>query len=94
MNELDKLMDFIDKEMDFYSYENFLENAAPLKRLFAAVDSRTKKLYRWYVYSRNIGYSQKNKIWEYLNNDIGLAALAQGRIEKMTKRAKQDIINK
>ena len=94
MNEVDKIVDFINKEMDFYSYENFLENAAPLKRLYAAVDNRTKKLYRWYVYSRYIPYKQKNKIWEYLNNDIGIKQLADGTIEKLSKRGKQDIMDK
>ena len=94
MNDVDKIVDFINTEMDFYSYENFLENAAPLKRLYSSVDSRTKKLYRWYVYSRCIPYVQKNKIWEYLNNDIGLAKLADGSIEKLSKKKKQVIIDK
>jgi len=84
MSETERLINFIESEMDFYSYQDFYQQAAPLKRLFDSVDIRTKKLYKYYVYSRDIKYGQKNRIWDYLNNDISLGALMT--YEKENKR--------
>lgn len=84
MSETEKLLNFIECEMDFYSYQDFYQQAEPLKKLFDRVDIRTKKLYKYYVYSRDIKYSQKNRIWDYLNNDISLGALMT--YEKENKR--------
>jgi len=70
MSETERLISFIECEMDFYSYPDFFEQAEILKKMFIKADIRTKKLYKWYVYSRDIKYGQKNRIWEFLNNDI------------------------
>lgn len=69
--------DFIRMEMQFYSFEDFRSDAEAIKRLYKSANPVTKQLYKWYVYSRNISYGQKNQIWDYLNNPITL--------EKLTK---------
>lgn len=75
MNDVNEIVSFIEEEMDFYSYVDFFRNARALKRLYRSIDIRTKKLYKWYVYSREIPLSYKNKIWDYLNGEISLGEL-------------------
>ena len=90
MRNIEQIINLIDNEMDFYSYEDFYRNAEPLKRMYHAFcenDFRTKKLYHWYVYSREIKYGQKNRIWDYLNNDISLGELME--YEKSKKEMKK-----
>lgn len=87
MKGIEQIINLIENEMDFYSYEDFYNNAEPLKnmyQIYCEKDFRTKKLYCWYVYSREIKYGQKNRIWDYLNNDISLGELME--YEKLRKR--------
>ena len=87
MKDIEQIINLIENEMDFYSYEDFYTNAQPLKKMYQTYcenDFRTKKLYCWYVYSRELKYGQKNRIWDYLNNDISLGELME--YEKLRKR--------
>ena len=59
---------FINTEMVFYTYEDFVENAYAIRRLYSVL--RNKLFYRWYVYSHTLSLKRKDKIWEFLNNDI------------------------
>ena len=68
--------EFIDIEMRFYTYEDFVKNAYAIKRLYKVLNH--KLFYRWYVYSHQISIRRKNKIWEFLNEDI--------TYEKLTKK--------
>lgn len=68
--EADQLYDdilFIDTCLDFYSYKDFKNNSIAIKKRYNLLPIRIKKIYQWYVYSRDITYSQKNRIWEFLN---------------------------
>lgn len=75
MNNVKDIISYIEDEMDFYSYNDFYVNARELKNMYVNIDIRTKKLYKWYVYSREISTNQKNRIWEYLNGDLSLGDL-------------------
>lgn len=67
---------FIDIEMRFYTYEDFVKNAWGIKRLYRCLNH--KIFYKWYVYSNiNISLKRKNIIWQYLNDDMSY--------EKLTK---------
>lgn len=89
MNELDNIIILIENEMDFYSYEDFYVNAAALKKMYDTIDIRTKKLYKWYVYSREINYNLKNRIWDYLNNNISLGSFMEYEKTKKKKTKKK-----
>ena len=69
-NYIDKLYDdsnFIELEMSFYSFLDFRNNAKDIKFLYDRIGFRTKKLYKWYVYSRTMSFKQKNLVWDFLN---------------------------
>lgn len=70
MNDIDKVIDFIETQLDFYSFKDFLEHRTRFKTVYRRLEFRTKKLYKWYIYSRKISSKSKEKIWEYLNGDI------------------------
>lgn len=59
---------FIDIEMRFIAFEDFVKDAPAIKRLYRALNH--KIFYKWYVYSHMISVSRKNAIWQYLNDDI------------------------
>lgn len=58
---------FIQKEMQFYSYADFVREAFMIKYLYSRLEQRTKKLYQWYVFANHISYNQKCVIWNFLN---------------------------
>lgn len=60
--------EFIQEELQFYSFQDFVEEAFRIKKIFQKIDDRTKKLYQWYVFANHIGYSHKCLIWNFLNN--------------------------
>lgn len=64
---------FIDEEMRFYTFEEFVINANAIKRLYSVLNC--KLFYKWYVYSHIMGMRRKDKIWEFLNGDIELEEL-------------------
>lgn len=59
--------DFIQKELQFYSYPDFLRECKYIKRIYEQLDNRTKKLYQWYIYSGQYSYKTKCMIWDFLN---------------------------
>ena len=72
-----KECDFINTEMKFYTYKDFLQNCYAIKRLYDKyLSSNGKLFYMWYVYSNvHITMNQKNKIWSFLNNDTNYEEL-------------------
>ena len=62
--------DFIETNMTFYSFKDFLDNRKLIKRLFDSKDIRTKKLYKWYVYASFMTYKRKCLVWDYLNDNM------------------------
>lgn len=73
--ELERLYEdtlFIEAEMSFYSWQDFRRNANAIRNMYRYVEFRTKKLYKWYVYSRPMTSKQKNFVWEFLNNETNL----------------------
>ena len=60
--------DFIDNNMKFYSFKEFLKDRRVIKRLFKSMDYRTKKLYQWYINAGQYSYKVKCIIWDYLND--------------------------
>ena len=60
---------WIDTEMRFYTFEEFKSNAKVIKRLYNCLNH--KILYKWYLYSHIINLKKKDRIWEYLNDDLG-----------------------
>ena len=65
-----KSCDFIETNMTFYSFNDFIDNRKLLKRLYDLKDIRTKKLYKWYVYASFMTYKKKCLVWDYLNGSI------------------------
>lgn len=59
---------FIDIEMRFITFDDFVEDARAIKRLYKALNH--KLFYKWYVYSHMMSVGRKNAIWQYLNDDI------------------------
>lgn len=66
--EWEEAVDFIKRELQFYSKQDFLEHRAAIKALFITCNNLEKQLYKWYVMSRCLSYSQRCIIWDYLNN--------------------------
>ena len=66
-------VDFIDYELKWYTKDEFLKNCKIIKSIYKEMTRRQKQFYKWYCYA-NIHTSlyQKNKIWDFLNNSIGL----------------------
>lgn len=64
-------VDFISKEMQFYSYEDFMNNAEWIKRLYQKLNRNGKKMYMWYVFSkRYISFNKVSQIWDILNGIV------------------------
>lgn len=59
---------FIDIEMRFNTFEEFVADAGAIKRLYSALNH--KLFYKWYVYAHLFSTTRKNAIWEYLNDDL------------------------
>ena len=71
-------VDFIQNEMQFYSFQDFYKNALAIKRLFNTMERHGKKLYQWYLYaSLSVNYNQKNLIWDYLNGFADYTEIAR-----------------
>ena len=68
-----KLCYFIEQEMRFYTFNEFLENAHIIKRMYNVLNH--KIFYKWYVYSHIMGLKRKDRLWEYLNGDIDFETL-------------------
>lgn len=63
---------FIRMEMQYYTYYDFCDNCASIKRLFNLLSENGKIFYMWYVYANiHMDLCYKNAIWDYLNfNDV------------------------
>ena len=62
---------FIDFELRWLTRNDFIENGKTIKAIYKKMNYNQMKIYKWYCYA-NIHTSmyQKNKIWDYLNDDI------------------------
>src|SRR5574344_2762364 len=70
-----KSCEFINNYSQFYSFNDFLEYHVLLYKLFKKMDKRTRRLYQWYIFAGDMNYSQKNAIWDFLNDNIPLSTL-------------------
>lgn len=60
-------VDFIKKEMQFYSISDFWNNASDIRFYFNESNSYIKQLYQWYVFANtNISMKQKEMVWNYI----------------------------
>ena len=60
--------EFIKDTMKFYSYEDFIEDAKSIKRLYITLKYKT--MYKWFVYANcYCSQTQKDVIWCYLNGE-------------------------
>lgn len=75
INELYLDTEFIESAMSFYSYQDFKRNCLIIKKIYLAQGFRTKKLFKWYVYSRVMSIKQKDLIWDFLNNNDSIFEL-------------------
>ena len=73
---------FIIEEMNFYSFNDFVDNHKRIKMLFTTANGLIIQLYMWYVYSRYISKDQKYKIWAFLNNDMTYEELIDKNLTK------------
>ena len=70
---------FINAEMKFYTYKDFVSNCYALKRLYENNLGKNGKIfYKWFIYANiHMTQNQKNKIWAFLNNDIKASDLQE-----------------
>ena len=61
---------FINDEMKFYSYKDFVKNSVVIKKLYKNnLGKYGKTFYKWFLYANiHITINQKNTIWNYLND--------------------------
>lgn len=65
-----KNVDFIQENMQIYSFEDFYAKRVYIKVLYNAMNRQAKKLYQWYLYAGSIPFKKKNHIWNYINDTI------------------------
>ena len=68
--ELYENVDFIQDNMQFYSFPDFIENCVEIKALYQQMKRQGQKLFQWYLFSNSLSYKQKCTIWDYVNNII------------------------
>ena len=62
--------EFIDDRLQFYNYNDFIENRLIIKTRFKKIPYQSKRIYKWYVYANvHMNMIYKNIVWEYLNGD-------------------------
>lgn len=64
--------EFIESTMSFYSYQDFKNNCLIIRKIYLEQKFRTKKLFKWYVYSRLMSMKQKDMVWDFLNNNANI----------------------
>ena len=70
LKEWYKACDFIKKEMQFYSFQDFLNEMEYIKFYFENSNYDIRQLYQWYVFANvNVSNKQKNLIWDYITNN-------------------------
>ena len=68
---------YIEDELKFCTYQEFLENAEAIKKQYEGLNNLI--FYRWYVFSHDFSLGKKTKIWEFLNGDINYTKLTKGK---------------
>lgn len=63
-------VDFIQENMQFYSFEDFVRNSLVIRRLFNEMERHEQKLYQWYVFSGVLAYKHKCIVWDFLNGAV------------------------
>lgn len=65
-----KEVEFINKNMRYLTYNDFVKNHDKIKKRFNEMTRHGRIFFKWYVYA-NIHMNEylKNIIWEYLNSD-------------------------
>ena len=65
-----KEVEFINKNMRYITYNDFVKNHDKIKKRFKEMTRYGRLFFKWYVYA-NIHTNEylKNIIWEYLNSD-------------------------
>ena len=65
--ELYEAVDFIKKDMQFYSVRDFYANAPKIIQYFQEGNSYVRQLYMWYVFANpNISFKKKTEIWDFI----------------------------
>lgn len=60
---------FLDNGLKFYTFNEFVEDALAMKRLYDEMNPKQIYLYRWYVYAHpNLSMNAKNLFWDFLND--------------------------
>ena len=70
-------VDFIQDNMQIYSFADFISNCIPIKYLYSNMKRQGKKLYQWYLFASSLSYHQKCVIWNYLNDWLTYQELLQ-----------------
>lgn len=80
-------VDFIQDNMQIYSFNDFYNNCIAIKALYNAMPRQGKKLWQWYLFaSVSLSYHQKCVIWNYVNDWLDYQGLTQAvNIEKFNK---------
>lgn len=63
-------VDFIQENMQIYSFSDFVENCVEIRYLYNNMKRQGQKLYQWYLFASSLSYNQKCTAWNYLNNWI------------------------
>ena len=88
MNDKDlyEQVDFIQENMQIYSFSDFVDNCYIIKALFSQMKRQEQKLYQWYLFASSLSYKQKQIIWNYLNEWIDYRKLIEiAGVEKANK---------
>ena len=79
-------VDFIQENMQIYSFSDFIENYLGIKLLYNQMPRQGQKLYQWYLFASSLSYHQKCLIWNYINNWIDYQDLLKAiNVEKYNK---------
>jgi len=65
--ELYENVDFIQDNMQIYSFNDFFENCLIIKHLYCELPRQGKKLYQWYLFASSLTNNQKRIVWNYIN---------------------------
>ena len=66
--ELYENVDFIQENMQIYSFNDFFENCLIIKHLYSEMPRQGKKLYQWYLFASSLTNNQKRIVWNYIND--------------------------
>jgi hypothetical protein len=70
-------VDFIQDNMQIYSFADFVDNCFIIKALYSQMRRQGQKLYQWYIFASSLSYKQKQIIWNYLNEWIDYQKLKE-----------------